>query len=110
MSLEIEAKIKVDDHATCRQRLTELGARRIGRVRETNRILDDEGKTLRRSGKGLRVRHIEVLDGPPGPSSISYKGPVQRAGRGRGLQRELRRGKGYSADQAGDGSGRLRQG
>ena len=76
MDLEIEAKIKVDSHDAVRARLKELGAAYLGKARETNRILDRK-KTLRKAGCGLRVRHIEVLDGDPGSSSITFKGSVQ---------------------------------
>ncbi len=79
MGLEIEAKIKVESHDAVRARLTELGAAYVGKARETNRILDDNKKTLRQAGCGLRVRQVEVLDGEPGCSSITYKGPIQRA-------------------------------
>ncbi len=78
MNLEIEAKIKVDSHDAVRERLKELGATYLGKARETNRILDRQRK-LRKAGCGLRVRQIEVLDGDPGSSSITYKGPVQRS-------------------------------
>ena len=78
MDLEIEAKIKVDSHDAVRARLRELGATYLGKARETNRILDRK-KKLRKAGCGLRVRQIEVLDGDPGPSSITYKGPLQRS-------------------------------
>ncbi len=76
MDLEIEAKIKVDSHDAVRARLRELGAVYLGKARETNRILDRK-KKLRKAGCGLRVRQIEVLDGDPGSSSITYKGSVQ---------------------------------
>ncbi len=76
MDLEIEAKIKVDSHDAVRARLQELGAAYLGKARETNCILDRK-KTLRKAGCGLRVRQIEVLDGDPGSSSITFKGSVQ---------------------------------
>ncbi len=76
MDLEIEAKIKVDSHDAVRTRLRELGAVYLGKARETNRILDRK-KKLRKAGCGLRVRQIEVLDGDPGSSSITFKGSVQ---------------------------------
>ena len=79
MGLEIEAKIKVDSHDAVRARLKELGATYIGTVRETNRILDNSKNRLRKAGCGLRVRQVEVLDGDPGPSSITYKGPRRQA-------------------------------
>ena len=77
MALEIEAKIKVDSHDDVRARLRELGATYIGKVRETNRILDNKKKLLGKAGCGLRIRRIDVLDGDPGSSSMTYKGPVQ---------------------------------
>ena len=76
MDLEIEAKIKVESHDAVRARLKELGAVYVGKARETNRILDRK-KKLRKAGCGLRVRQIEVLDGDPGSSSITFKGSVQ---------------------------------
>ena len=76
MDLEIEAKIKVDSHDAVRARLKEMGAVYLGKARETNRILDRK-KKLRKAGCGLRVRQIEVLDGDPGSSSITFKGSVQ---------------------------------
>ncbi len=76
MDLEIEAKIKVDSHDAVRARLRELGAAYLGKAHETNRILDRK-KKLRKAGCGLRVRQIEVLDGDPGSSSITFKGSVQ---------------------------------
>ncbi len=77
MGLEIEAKIKVDSHDAVRVRLKELGATHIGTARENNRIFDDRKKKLRKAGCGLRIRRIDVLDGDPSSSSITYKGPVQ---------------------------------
>lgn len=79
MSLEIEAKIKVDSHDALRARLVELGAQRLGKVKETNRIFDGGTKSLRKQGKGLRVRHIEVMEGESVRSSITFKGKVQSA-------------------------------
>lgn len=77
MPLEIEAKIRLDNHDAVRCRLGELGARRIGRVRERNTILDDAAGTLRRRGAGLRVRHLTILDGAFRSSTLTYKGPRQ---------------------------------
>lgn len=79
MALEIEAKVKVQTHEVIRQRLQAAGAHRMRRVLETNMLFDDESKRLRRSGQGLRVRNVQVLEGEPLSATMTFKGPIQQA-------------------------------
>lgn len=74
--LEIEAKIRVDGHQAVRERLKELGAVYVGRYVETNHILDRTDGLLRGTGRGLRVRTMETLQGEPASPTLTYKGPI----------------------------------
>ncbi|GIK15562.1 MAG: hypothetical protein BroJett003_05260 [Planctomycetota bacterium] len=56
MSLEIELKVRVDDHDVVRRRLVALGAEPLGAVLEFNRLFDTRDGALARGGVGLRVR------------------------------------------------------
>ncbi|MCG3129604.1 MAG: hypothetical protein FLDDKLPJ_00338 [Phycisphaerae bacterium] len=56
MPLEIELKVRVDDHAAVRRRLVALGAESFGAVIEFNRLFDTRDAALARAGVGLRVR------------------------------------------------------
>ncbi|UCD28381.1 MAG: class IV adenylate cyclase [Planctomycetota bacterium] len=75
MSLEIEAKIKVDSHQKIRAKLVELGADRIGQVFEKNHIFDNAQRTLLAGGRGLRIRSCRSLEGEASSASITFKGP-----------------------------------
>jgi adenylate cyclase class 2 len=77
MPTELEGKFAVESHEPVRERLTQLGARLIGRVVETNTFYDRPDGMLRRGGSGLRVREIETLAGEPQPPTLTFKGPVQ---------------------------------
>ncbi|GMU32845.1 MAG: class IV adenylate cyclase [Planctomycetia bacterium] len=79
MAQELECKIAVPSHDRLVELLRAAGANRIGRVRETNRLLDTPDRALVHRGCGLRVRTIEVLDGTGPPSSLAFKGPVQES-------------------------------
>lgn len=79
MPIELESKVRVSSHEPIQERLRASGATYIGRVLETNRILDREDGALREAGCGLRVRSITVLDGQcPGPT-LTFKGPRQKS-------------------------------
>lgn len=56
MTVEIEAKFRVDSHDAVQERLRALGGEFIERVLEANHILDRPDGSLRRDGCGLRVR------------------------------------------------------
>ncbi len=83
MPSEIEAKFRIDELQGPRQRLTELGARRRGRVLETNRYFDWPDRRLRDADSGLRVRVAQPIDAENRPASqpprveVTYKGPRQ---------------------------------
>jgi adenylate cyclase class 2 len=85
MPVENEAKFAVPSHDEVRERLRANSAERIGRVVETNSIYDwmapdaapESVGALRRRGAALRVRSVEVLDGPDRPATVTFKGPVE---------------------------------
>jgi adenylate cyclase, class 2 len=77
MPTELEAKFAVENHEPLRQRLVALGARSLGRVIETNSIHDRPDGSFSRSGCGLRVRGLEVLEGEAASDTLTFKGPVQ---------------------------------
>lgn len=77
MPVELECKLRVDRHDDVRSALEAGGAVYVGRVAETNRIFDSADGSLRRSGRALRVRSIEVLDGDGPGTTLTYKGPRQ---------------------------------
>lgn len=79
MSLEIEAKFRVDSHEPVRNSLRAAGARPLGVVKEWNVILDSADGTLRAKGCGLRVRSTQDEQGGRGGSTLTFKGP-RRAG------------------------------
>lgn len=77
ISHEIEAKMRVADHAALRDRLRAAGGRFVSRGEELNRFFDRPDESLRRAGCGLRVRQIRTLEGEPTPATITYKGPLE---------------------------------
>lgn len=74
--MEIEAKIPVQNHDAVLGRLAQLDGRRVGLYLETNHLFDDSGGGLRDSGRGLRVRELQCLDGEPRSATMTFKGPV----------------------------------
>jgi adenylate cyclase class 2 len=79
MSIEIEAKIKVEDFEAVRRRLMQSGARRVGAVLETNSFFDTPAGTLVAADKGLRLRRTRDLTTSEEHFIITVKGP-QRQG------------------------------
>lgn len=77
MPVELEAKISIESHAPVRDALRNAGATYIGRVLETNHLLDREDNSLRDTGCGLRVRTTQVLDGSGPGATMTFKGPKQ---------------------------------
>ncbi len=76
MDQEIEAKYRLDDHASFRARLAAAGARRLSRVFEVNRLFDAADHRLRTADCGLRVRTCRSLDNDQQVSAtLTYKGP-----------------------------------
>lgn len=77
MPTELEGKFAVEAHEPIRSRFEQLGAEFIGAVLETNTIHDRGDGQLRKSGCGLRVRSIEVLEGKSCSATLTFKGPIQ---------------------------------
>ncbi len=77
MALEIEAKMRVQDHAPIRQRLELAGARRLHRHLETNTFMDTADQQLQMHDSGLRVRRAEDIDTDLVTAVITHKGPRQ---------------------------------
>ncbi len=75
MAVELEAKIKVDDHVLVRKRLEDVGAAQVGRVFESNHIYDRKDGAFKRMGSALRVRACRVLEGVLPVGTVTYKGP-----------------------------------
>lgn len=80
MGLEIEAKLGVDSHGPLRRTLADLAAQFVGRVTETNHILDAADGSLRSAGSALRVRTSQPADAGPATTTLTFKGPVQGGG------------------------------
>jgi adenylate cyclase class 2 len=78
MPVEIEAKMKVADHAGVRQRLRENGAKHESTVLETNTFFDTPDRALMSNDKGLRLRHTTDADTHEEKSKFTFKGPRQK--------------------------------
>lgn len=78
MAIELECKIAVPSHLGLADRLLAAGAMRVGLVLETNRLFDNDQKTLLAAGCGLRVRDVQVLDGDDSlkTATLTFKGRV----------------------------------
>ena len=80
MPLEIEVKLRVDDHEAVRDRLRAVGAEYAGKVRETNIFFDRPDGSLRKSDSGLRVRFTTTAEDPIPKALLTLKGPRQTTG------------------------------
>jgi adenylate cyclase class 2 len=78
MPVEIEAKMKVADHAAIRQRLRDSGAKHESTVLETNIFFDTPDRSLMSSDKGLRLRHTQDASTHEEKSKFTFKGPRLR--------------------------------
>lgn len=74
MTVEIEAKLKVDSHDAVRTRLSARGATRIDRVLEKNHIFDSADRAMLKADCGLRVRLCFSDTGQPVSTTMTYKG------------------------------------
>ncbi len=61
--LEVEIKLRVPDEAAARRQLRRLRARSLGCIHEQNTLFDTAENALGRSGRILRVRHVEKAPG-----------------------------------------------
>lgn len=75
MSLEIEAKLKVESHEAVRAAIVAAGGVRLGRWIETNRIYDRPDGFLRARGRALRVRSAVDEAGRFRGATVTVKGP-----------------------------------
>jgi adenylate cyclase class 2 len=75
MPVEIEIKLRIDHLAPIRDRLRELGAKRIGEVIETNIFFDTADRALLSSDCGLRLRHSRDVQTHADRLVLSFKGP-----------------------------------
>lgn len=73
--IEIEAKIKVEDHAPTLAKLQAAGAQFVGDYLETNVIFDTEDRALLAVDKGLRVRSSKDIKTGVEICTVTYKGP-----------------------------------
>lgn len=73
MPTELEAKLRVTDHAPIREKLKTLGATGGEVTRETNTFFDTHDATLRSQDKGLRLRENRRDSGTT--YVVTYKGP-----------------------------------
>jgi predicted adenylyl cyclase CyaB len=80
MPLEIEVKLKVENHEAVRERLRAVGAEYVGKVRETNIFFDRPDGSLRKSDSGLRVRFTTTTEDPVPKALLTLKGPRQTTG------------------------------
>jgi adenylate cyclase class 2 len=80
MTLEIEAKLKVESLEAVRERLRAAGAVFVRDVTERNLQYDSADGRLRQGDSVLRVRALEVHRGAALPATLTYKGP-RRPGR-----------------------------
>ena len=97
MSIEIEAKMALDDPEPLRRRLLRVGARPMGCIRETNIFFDDADRTLKAADHGLRLRINESMQDPaaatarPGREvTLTHKGPRQPGPLKRRSETEIR--------------------
>ena len=74
MSLEIEAKMKVESFDAVRDRLRDAGAEPRGTVTETNTFFDTPDRALLASDRGLRLRRRASPDGGEA-FIVTHKGP-----------------------------------
>ena len=77
MPSEIEAKMKVDEFDSVRKRLSEMGARRVKAVLETNTFFDTPDRSLLSEDKGLRLRRARDLADGTQTFVLTVKGPQQ---------------------------------
>ncbi len=77
MAVEIEAKMKVDDLGTLRQRLEAGGASRVGEYLERNVFFDTEDRSLLAADQGLRLRQTQNMGTGERSYTMTFKGPRQ---------------------------------
>lgn len=79
MAQELETKLRVDSLDPVRDRLEELGARRLASGIECNSMYDRPSGELTRQGVGLRIRTVALEDRESQPAVLTVKGPADRS-------------------------------
>jgi adenylate cyclase, class 2 len=79
MAVEIESKIKVENHEQVRAKLSELGAKPAGNYLEINTFFDTHDRSLVAADKGLRIRINQNVTDNTKESIVTFKGPRQKA-------------------------------
>jgi adenylate cyclase class 2 len=77
VATELEAKMRVPDHAPVRELLAAEGAARLGACMELNTFFDTADRSLLAQDKGLRVRHTCDFASGAEKHVVTYKGPQQ---------------------------------
>ncbi|MHC4328995.1 MAG: class IV adenylate cyclase [Planctomycetota bacterium] len=77
MSVEIEAKLKVDSLPEIERRLDEAGAQFLAEQQQTDYHFDDAGATLNTSDRCLRLRRQMVAGSEE--HFLTYKGPKEKS-------------------------------
>ena len=79
---EIEAKLRVADHAPIREKLRRAGAILVGKGHESNLVFDDPAGSLRASGRLLRLRRDDrarlTFKAPASSGAIDSRLKVRR--------------------------------
>jgi adenylate cyclase, class 2 len=75
MSVEIEAKMKVEDLAVVRERLKAVGGTLVGEYLERNVFFDTEDRLLLTADEGLRLRLARDTTSGVLVCTITFKGP-----------------------------------
>lgn len=75
MSVEIEAKMKVEDEVSMVARLQERGASVVGRFLEVNTFYDTDDRSLLAADEGLRLRVSRDLNTGQTQCILTHKGP-----------------------------------
>ena len=77
MAVEIEAKMKVSDLESVREKLTTLGAAKVGEFFEINTFFDTEDRSLLAADHGLRLRAARNLVDNTQTFRYTFKGARQ---------------------------------
>jgi len=75
MSLEIEAKVKVDNLEPYRQHLSRLGCPLSDEITQEDQFFDSEDRSLLKSDRGLRIRR--QTSSQSSKTILCFKGPRQ---------------------------------
>lgn len=75
MSVEIEAKMKVDSLDVTVAKLKAVGGERVGDFEEVNAFFDTEDRSLLAADEGLRLRVAKNVDTKAEKYVLTFKGP-----------------------------------